>query len=153
MILQANHFLEQVLGPAKLIGTTKDGQARVERNSVYREKDEIFRADDDEAARLIEIGAARSPRLAGELGALAEKTLDSDGPLDATLAAMPLPRLRVWHAVRPGQHWIPAPVSHGCQRRSKIGPRGGAKLGHFGFAREARGGRRPVSRALHVAGG
>ena len=41
----------------------------------------------------------------------------------------------------------------GCQRRRKIGPRGGAKLGHFRFAREARGGRRPVSRALHVAGG
>jgi hypothetical protein len=41
----------------------------------------------------------------------------------------------------------------GCQRRSKIGPRGGAKLGHFGFARDACDGRRPVSRALHVAGG
>lgn len=40
-----------------------------------------------------------------------------------------------------------------CQRRSKIGPRGGAKLGHFGLARNACGGRRPVSRALHVAGG
>ncbi len=40
-----------------------------------------------------------------------------------------------------------------CQRRSKIGPRGGAKLGHLGFLRGARGGRRPVSRALHVAGG
>ena len=26
-----------------------------------------------------------------------------------------------------------------CQRRSKIGPRGGAKLGHFGFAGDARG--------------
>jgi len=40
-----------------------------------------------------------------------------------------------------------------CQRRSKIGPRGGAKMGHFGFARDAGDGRRPVSRALHVAGG
>ena len=40
-----------------------------------------------------------------------------------------------------------------CQRRSKIGPWGGAKLGHFGFARDACDGRRPVSRALHVAGG
>ena len=39
-----------------------------------------------------------------------------------------------------------------CQRRSKIGLRGGAKLGHFGFARDAVDGRRPVSRALHVAG-
>ena len=50
-------------------------------------------------------------------------------------------------------------VAHGydveavCQRRSKIGPRGGAKPGHLGIAREVRGGRRPVSRALHVAGG
>ena len=42
---------------------------------------------------------------------------------------------------------------HECQRRSKIGPRGGAKLGHFGFARDVFGRRRPVSRALHVAGG
>ena len=52
--------------------------------------------------------------------------------------------------------WIAGGVTDmrcGCQRRSKIGPRGGAKLGHFGFAREARGGRRPVSRALDVAGG
>ncbi|WP_083392792.1 helix-turn-helix domain-containing protein [Rhodobacter xanthinilyticus] len=40
-----------------------------------------------------------------------------------------------------------------CQRRSKIGPRGGAKLGHFGFARDAADGRRPVSRALHIACG
>jgi electron transfer flavoprotein alpha/beta subunit len=41
----------------------------------------------------------------------------------------------------------------GGQRRSKNGPRGGAKLGHFWFTREAGDGRRPVSRALHVAGG
>lgn len=41
----------------------------------------------------------------------------------------------------------------GCQRRSKFRPRGGAKLGHFGFARGGHVGRRPVSRALHVAGG
>jgi len=40
-----------------------------------------------------------------------------------------------------------------CQRRSKIRPRGGAKLGHFGFTRDAGDERRPVSRALHVAGG
>lgn len=40
-----------------------------------------------------------------------------------------------------------------CQRRSKNGPRGGAKLGHFGFERDVGDGRRPVSRALHVAGG
>ena len=40
-----------------------------------------------------------------------------------------------------------------CQRRSKIGPRGGAKLGHFGFARDACDGRRPVSRARHLACG
>ena len=47
----------------------------------------------------------------------------------------------------------PAAELESCQRRSKIGPRGGAKLGHFGFAGDARGGRRPVIRALHVAGG
>ena len=41
----------------------------------------------------------------------------------------------------------------GCQRRSKIRPRGGAKLGHFGFTRDAGDERRPVSCALHVAGG
>ena len=40
-----------------------------------------------------------------------------------------------------------------CQRRSKIRPRGGAKLGHFGFTRDADDERRPVSCALHVAGG
>ena len=40
-----------------------------------------------------------------------------------------------------------------CQRRSKIGPLGGAKLGHFGFSRDAGDGRRPVSRALHIACG
>jgi exodeoxyribonuclease I len=41
-------------------------------------------------------------------------------------------------------------INGGCQRRSKIGPRGGAKLGHFGFERDVGDGRRPVSRALHV---
>jgi RNA polymerase primary sigma factor len=40
-----------------------------------------------------------------------------------------------------------------CQRRSKIRPRGGAKLGQSGFERDAGDGRRPVSRAHHVAGG
>ena len=45
------------------------------------------------------------------------------------------------------------PMCRDCQRRSKIRPRGGAKLGHFGFTRDAGDERRPVSCALHVAGG
>ena len=48
---------------------------------------------------------------------------------------------------------IPDTEEGRCQRRSKIRPRGGAKLGHFGFTRDAGDERRPVSRALHVAGG
>jgi len=114
--LQSVYYCEQVLGPAMVIGSAKDGQARVQRDSVFREKDEIFRADDDEAARLIESGAARKPRLAGELAALAEATLASDSPLDAALAAMPLPRIRVWHAVREGGHWYPTAASLGPGR-------------------------------------
>ena len=67
--------------------------------------------------------------------------------------------------VRTGLPWRDLPPDFGkwnsvfrrfrrwCQRRSKIRPRGGAKLGHFGFTRDAGDERRPVSRALHVAGG
>ncbi|WP_223426650.1 hypothetical protein [Tateyamaria pelophila] len=45
-------------------------------------------------------------------------------------------------------------VSYGCQRRSKIRPKGGAKIGHFGVGRDERTGCwRPVDRALQIAGG
>jgi hypothetical protein len=50
-------------------------------------------------------------------------------------------------------HWTGLERLGRCQRRSKIGPRGGAKLSHFGLARKACGGRRPVSRAPQIAGG
>jgi len=41
----------------------------------------------------------------------------------------------------------------GCQRRSKIRPCGGAKLGHSGVWAGSCHGRRPVSSAYQIAGG
>lgn len=114
--LQAIYFHEQVIGPATVIGTAKDGQARVERDSIYRDKDVIFGADDAEAVRLIESGAARKPRLSGEAKALAEAVLPAATALDAALDALPLPRIRVWHAVQDGRYWCPAPAALGPGR-------------------------------------
>lgn len=116
MILQGVYFCEQVLGPAKVIGTGKDGQARVQRDSVFRHEKEVFWAEDDEAARLIQSGAAQKPRLSGELAALAEVTLLAESPLAAVLGAMPLPRIRVWHAVQDGRFWCPSPAALGPGR-------------------------------------
>lgn len=115
-LLQSVCFHGHVLGPAKVLGVAKDGQARVELDSVYRNEGTLFRAEDDEAARLIASGAARKPRLAGEVAALAEATLVAESRLDAALAAMPLPRIRVWHAVEEGRFWCPAPVTLGPGR-------------------------------------
>jgi hypothetical protein len=99
-----------------MLGPGKDGQARVQRDSVFRQAKEVFWAEDDEAARLIQTGAAQKPRLSGELAALAEVTLQAESPLEAALAALPLPRIRVWHAVQTGRFWCPSPAALGPGR-------------------------------------
>lgn len=129
MILQAVYFCEQVLGPATVIGTGKDGQARVQRDSVFRQAKENFWAEDEEASRLIQSGAAQKPRLSGELAALAEVTLFAESPLEAVLAALPLPRIRTWHAVQTGRFWCPAAAA--------LGPGRGGFSARFAEAAEA----------------
>lgn len=60
----------------------------------------------------------------------------------------------VWMPLATGSfHYCRIILPFACQRRSKIGPRGGAKLGHFGFVRDACYVRRPVMRAPHLACG
>jgi hypothetical protein len=84
----------------------------------------------------------------------------TDHPLDTAACHHFLYRSQdYWDDARPDEDFLNhrrsrrAVIGHDCQRRSKIRPRGGAKLGHFGFTRDAGDERRPVSRALHVAGG
>lgn len=95
-----------------------------------------------------------------------DSILEIDYPNRVVVAQPGVTNLGITTAVeQEGFYYAPDPSSqiacsiggnvaeNSCQRRSKIGPRGGAKLGHFGFARDVFGRRRPVSRALHVAGG
>lgn len=110
-------FHGEELGPAKVIGTTRDGGAQVERNTRYHEAREIYcPADPAEVARLLQMGAIRPARLSGELAALAEVTLQAESPLEAVLAALPLPRIRTWHAVQTGRFWCPAAAALGPGR-------------------------------------
>lgn len=110
-------FHGEELGPATVIGTAPNGAAQVERNTRYHEKGKIYcPADPAEVARLLQMGAIRPARLSGEPAALAEVTLQAESPLQAVLAALPLPRIRVWHAVQTGRFWCPSPAALGPGR-------------------------------------
>lgn len=110
-------FHGEELGPATVIGTAPNGAAQVERNTRYHEKGKIYcPADPAEVARLLQMDAIRPARLSGEVKALAEATLPAGSPLEAALAAMPLPRVRVWHTVQEGRYWVPASASLGPGR-------------------------------------
>lgn len=130
MILKSNIYHEHNLGPATCFGTGRSGMPKVRRNSVYRDKGDLFWADPADAKKIIEAGNAREARLAGVLAALAGATLTASTPVEAALAGFSLPRVLVWHARKQDGYWIPFPTA--------LGPARGPFSAHFSNAAEIR---------------
>lgn len=120
----------QTGGAAVLEGHRQDGGPIVRHPVVSRAMGEIVREAPELEARLIAEGVAEPARLSNKLAALAAAVLEADTPIDAVLAALKLPGVRPWHAVRRGRHWFPA--------AAPLGPGRGGFSARFADPGEAR---------------
>lgn len=131
MTIKIKQFTTYQTGGAAVVEDhRKDGGLIVRHPVVSRAMGEIVREAPELEARLIAEGIAEPARLSDKLAALAAAVLAVDTPLDAVLAALAVPGVRPWHAIREGVHWCPSPAS--------LGPGRGGFSARFADAGEVR---------------